>query len=142
MRRLGCAIGLALTLGLAAAPAWGLEPGLALTQYLHRIWQTSPGLKSATIFSILQSSDGRLWLGTQSGLVRFDGVNFSPLEQASLEQANAGQAGLEQANAGQGGQGDRGFVDRCHAGRSATTGCGWGRRDRDWSAFEIKRPRG
>ncbi|HWB97142.1 MAG TPA: two-component regulator propeller domain-containing protein, partial [Bryobacteraceae bacterium] len=32
-----------------------------------------------TIYAIAQTQDGYLWLGTQSGLVRFDGVRFSPV---------------------------------------------------------------
>ena len=35
------------------------------------------GLPQATIFSIQQTHDGYLWLGTQRGLVRFDGVRFT-----------------------------------------------------------------
>ncbi len=38
------------------------------------------GLPESSIFSILQTRDGYLWLGTQTGLVRFDGVRFTPLE--------------------------------------------------------------
>jgi ligand-binding sensor domain-containing protein/anti-sigma regulatory factor (Ser/Thr protein kinase) len=65
---------------LAAASAYGLEPNRTLTQYVHRIWQVQQGLPDASIYSILQSRDGYLWLGTQSGVVRFDGVRFRPLE--------------------------------------------------------------
>ena len=37
------------------------------------------GLPEATIYSIGQTTDGFLWLGTQRGVVRFDGVRFTPL---------------------------------------------------------------
>src|SRR5258706_1635697 len=56
--------------------AAGLEPGRTLTQALQRIWQAPQGLPEATIYSIRQTQDGYLWLGTQTGLVRFDGVRF------------------------------------------------------------------
>jgi ligand-binding sensor domain-containing protein len=63
---------------LLSFPALGLDPSRSLTQYIHRIQQMQQGLPQATIFSILQSHDGYLWLGTQRGLVRFDGVRFTP----------------------------------------------------------------
>src|SRR5580692_4104993 len=63
---------------LLALPALSLDPSRSLTQYIHRIQQMQQGLPQATIFSILQSHDGYLWLGTQRGLVRFDGVRFTP----------------------------------------------------------------
>lgn len=68
-----------LALGLCL-PAFGLDPSRSLTQYLHRIQQIQQGLPQATIYSILQSQDGYLWLGTQRGLVRFDGVRFTQFE--------------------------------------------------------------
>jgi ligand-binding sensor domain-containing protein/two-component sensor histidine kinase len=61
---------------LFAPPAFSLDPGRSLTQYIHRIQQIQ-GLPQATIFSIAQTHDGYLWLGTQRGLVRFDGVRFT-----------------------------------------------------------------
>jgi ligand-binding sensor domain-containing protein/signal transduction histidine kinase len=63
---------------LAVVPAAALEPGRRLTQYLQRIWQTRQGLPQASIVAIHQTRDGYLWLGTTEGLVRFDGVRFTP----------------------------------------------------------------
>lgn len=61
-------------------PAFGLDPSRTLTQYAHRIWQAQQGLPEGTIYSILQTHDGYLWLGTQAGLIRFDGVRFETFE--------------------------------------------------------------
>jgi ligand-binding sensor domain-containing protein/signal transduction histidine kinase len=59
------------------SPVAALEPDRALTQAFHRIWQPNQGgLPEATIYRIRQTTDGYLWLGTQSGLARFDGVRF------------------------------------------------------------------
>jgi len=65
---------------LAAIPVLGLDPSRTLTQYGHRIWQAQQGLPQGTIYSILQTHEGYLWLGTQTGLIRFDGVRFELLE--------------------------------------------------------------
>jgi ligand-binding sensor domain-containing protein len=67
----------ALLAMLAATHALCLDSNRSLTQYMHRIWQTPQGLPPATIRSIIQSKDGYMWLGTDRGLVRFDGVRFT-----------------------------------------------------------------
>ncbi len=59
-------------------PAAALSPGRSLTQAQHRIWQVPQGLPRASVYAVAQSHDGYLWLGTDDGLVRFDGVRFSP----------------------------------------------------------------
>ena len=68
----------------ALAPVYGLDPALALTQYIHRIWQVTQGLPQAAIYSIWQTHDGYLWLGTQTGLVRFDGVRFTSFDSPNV----------------------------------------------------------
>ena len=45
---------------------------------LVRAWQTEDGLPSDTVRAIAQTPDGFLWLGTEAGLARFDGVRFVP----------------------------------------------------------------
>jgi ligand-binding sensor domain-containing protein/signal transduction histidine kinase len=57
----------------------GLDPNKSLTQYIHRVWYQEEGLLDPTIYAILQTHDGYLWLGTQNGLVRFDGERFRPV---------------------------------------------------------------
>jgi signal transduction histidine kinase/ligand-binding sensor domain-containing protein len=48
-----------------------------LTQYGHTAWHVQDGLFNSPN-SIAQTNDGYLWLGTDTGLVRFDGVRFVP----------------------------------------------------------------
>lgn len=69
----------AALLTLATASAQALNPDLALTQYSHRVWmsdQQEQGLPQNSVFSVVQTRDGYLWLATQEGLVRFDGARF------------------------------------------------------------------
>jgi signal transduction histidine kinase/ligand-binding sensor domain-containing protein len=61
---------------LLVPAVFGLDPEKRLTQYAHRIWGQEEGLFQPTIYSILQTKDGFLWLGTQDSLIRFDGMRF------------------------------------------------------------------
>ena len=57
--------------------AAALDPSLDLTQLAHTAWTARDGLKGS-VRSIVQTPDGYLWIGTEFGLVRFDGVRFIP----------------------------------------------------------------
>lgn len=59
------------------APA--LNPSLDVSQYAHTAWTYRNGFMQGAVNAIAQTSDGYLWLGTQSGVVRFDGVRAVPL---------------------------------------------------------------
>lgn len=65
---------------MSAWPALALDPNRAVTQYIHRIWQTQQGVPPGTIQGLWMTHDGYLWLGTQTGLLRFDGVEFRTAE--------------------------------------------------------------
>ena len=54
--------------------AFALDPSLDISQYAHTPWKTGEGFSKGIIFSIAQTPDGYLWLGTEYGLLRFDGV--------------------------------------------------------------------
>jgi len=60
----------------AAAAALALDPSRALTQARLSVWTSDAGLPQNTVDAIVQTRDGYLWLGTEEGLVRFDGVRF------------------------------------------------------------------
>lgn len=64
-----------------AIPSLALAPDRELTQYVHRIWQTQQGLPDGAIMRIIQDPTGYLWLATEAGLYRFDGVRFAPVER-------------------------------------------------------------
>ena len=66
-----------LVTALLCAPAWGLDPRLALTQFGHDVWTTSNGLPNDSVRAIAQTADRYLWFATVGGLARFDGMNFT-----------------------------------------------------------------
>src|SRR5467141_334001 len=69
-----------LATGLAliclAGEARALDPNHTLPQYLREQWTTDNNFPGGAIDAITQTADGYLWMGTEKGLVRFDGVNF------------------------------------------------------------------
>jgi signal transduction histidine kinase/ligand-binding sensor domain-containing protein len=52
---------------------WALDPALDASQYAHTAWKIRDGFPKGIINSIAQTPDGYLWLGTEFGLVLFDG---------------------------------------------------------------------
>lgn len=69
--------------------ARSLDPKRAITQYVHDTWTTDNGLPQNTVESIIQSRDGYLWLGTQEGLVRFDGLHFTIYDRTTFPELMA-----------------------------------------------------
>ena len=60
---------------LATRPyAFALDPSLDVSQYAHTSWRIRDGFTTGIVTSFAQTPDGYLWLGTELGLVRFDGV--------------------------------------------------------------------
>jgi ligand-binding sensor domain-containing protein/signal transduction histidine kinase len=53
-----------------------------VSQYIHDSWGIERGWPGGSITGIVQTSDGYLWIGTDKGLVRFDGLNFHQFERA------------------------------------------------------------
>lgn len=60
----------------AQAEPQGLDPTKELSQYTHEVWLRKQGMPQNSARAILQTSDGYLWIGTEEGLARFDGVRF------------------------------------------------------------------
>jgi len=46
------------------------------TQYVPTVWQTEQGLPANSVNAMAQDREGYLWLATNAGLARFDGVRF------------------------------------------------------------------
>src|SRR5579884_1956552 len=69
---------LSISLLFGAPPVRALEPSLDLSQYAHTSWTTQDGSLKSGVRCITQTADGYLWLGTEFGLLRFDGIRFVP----------------------------------------------------------------
>jgi signal transduction histidine kinase len=63
---------------VCCAVAFAQNPSLDVNQYAHTAWRVSEGFAKGVIRSIAQTPDGYLWVGTDSGLLRFDGVQAVP----------------------------------------------------------------
>jgi signal transduction histidine kinase/ligand-binding sensor domain-containing protein len=59
-----------------------------MTQFSHQSWGPADGIDR--VYSIAQTKDGYLWLGTGRGLMRFDGVQFTRLEATEGQLAPMG----------------------------------------------------
>ena len=55
-----------------------LDPNLKISQYARTAWLIQDGYLRGAARAIAQTSDGYLWIGTESGLFRFDGARFQP----------------------------------------------------------------
>src|SRR5215468_10158705 len=63
-----------------------LNPALDVSQYAHTSWKVRDGFTKGAVTSIAQTPDGYLWLGTEYGLVRFDGVRAVPWQPPAGQQ--------------------------------------------------------
>ena len=71
----------ALLLLLAGTRTLALDPTRHLKEFGHQVWLTENGLPQNTVQAIVQTQDGYLWIGTQEGLARFDGLNFTVFDK-------------------------------------------------------------
>jgi diguanylate cyclase (GGDEF)-like protein len=75
------AILLIASLDLSGHHAQALDPAKLLSQYTHQAWKADEGLPQSYVKAIAQTKDGYLWLGTEGGLARFDGVRFTVFDE-------------------------------------------------------------
>lgn len=81
-RRGGSLLAWMLVLCACSAPLRAsLDPNKPIRQYIHQGWQSAQGLPQNSVLAIAQTPDGYLWLGTEEGLVRFDGIHFTLLDK-------------------------------------------------------------
>jgi signal transduction histidine kinase/ligand-binding sensor domain-containing protein len=87
--------------------------------YALTVWSNSAGLPSHTVQAITQDREGYLWLGTEGGLVRFNGLQFEPWDAAARPLSGDSVAALITARDGSVWVGfiDSGGVSRIKDGR-------------------------
>jgi len=68
--------------------ARALDPDRLPSQYVRERWTTETGFPGGGVNGIAQTADGYLWIGTDRGLIRFDGFNFRPVSFASIATAS------------------------------------------------------
>jgi ligand-binding sensor domain-containing protein len=71
-------------LAVSVRPATAdLSPEKPIRQYARTIWEASAGLPQNSVQALLQTRDGYVWLGTEEGLVRFDGERFEVFNRST-----------------------------------------------------------
>lgn len=62
---------------LLPQPARALDPGKSFHHYVRDSWSVQEGMPQISAVAIAQTSDGYIWVATQAGVARFDGVGFT-----------------------------------------------------------------
>lgn len=72
----------AALLALACAPpALALDPNERFHDYVRENWSSENGLPQVSALTITQDGIGYIWVGTQNGIARFDGVRFGVFDR-------------------------------------------------------------
>jgi signal transduction histidine kinase/ligand-binding sensor domain-containing protein len=72
-----------LVLVCCASLVQALDPNRILSQYMREHWGSEKGFTGGSVTALAQTSDGYLWIGTDRGLIRFDGLSFRAFPLAS-----------------------------------------------------------
>ncbi|MFN7986747.1 MAG: two-component regulator propeller domain-containing protein [Thermoanaerobaculia bacterium] len=81
---------LAVALLLRAPEARAFDPARPLAQATLDSWEAGQGLPQNTVQAIAQTPDGYLWVGTQEGLARFDGSQFTLFDRRTTPELAVG----------------------------------------------------
>jgi hypothetical protein len=63
-----------------AAPARALDPAKHIMQYAHTAWRTQDGAFNSAPWTIVQTPDGYMWIGTSDGVPQFGVGVLKPRE--------------------------------------------------------------
>ena len=69
-----------------SSTALSLDSRRELAQLNHEVWLTENGLPQNTVHSIAQTPNGYVWIGTEEGLARFDGIRFTVFDKQNTPQ--------------------------------------------------------
>ena len=56
-----------------------------MSEYVRDRWDAQKGFPGGPVYAIAQTPDGYLWLGTEKGLVRFDGLTFQLFDHTNSD---------------------------------------------------------
>src|SRR5215472_9571637 len=76
---------LACVLRACCPCASALDPSLDVSQYAHTAWKIREGFTKGAVQAMAQTPDGYLWLASDFGLLRFDGVRTVPWQPPAGE---------------------------------------------------------
>jgi ligand-binding sensor domain-containing protein len=65
--------------------AYAIDPHRTISQYVRERWGPDNGFPKGPVYAINQTPDGYLWIGTERGLVRFDGRRFVLMQSGNPE---------------------------------------------------------
>ncbi len=71
-----------LTMVCFAASANALSSKKAISEFIRDRWDAGAGFPGGRVNAFAQTPDGYLWIATEKGLVRFDGLNFVLIEHS------------------------------------------------------------
>ena len=63
-----------------------LDKQRELAEFSRETWMTENGLPQNTVHDIAQTLDGYIWIATEEGLARFDGLNFTIFDKQNTPQ--------------------------------------------------------
>lgn len=69
--------------------SFALDANKTIPQYVHDIYAGQHGLPQNTILGLVQTPDGYIWVATQEGLARFDGVRFTVFDTRNTPELKA-----------------------------------------------------
>ena len=75
---------------LSALPGHALEPNKRFQDYVASNWSVEQGLPQLSVTALAQDSVGYVWMGTQAGLARFDGIRFTTFDGHTWPGLNSG----------------------------------------------------
>src|SRR6185437_1407758 len=62
---------------------FALDPSRSLREYIVTRWGSRESFPAGAINAIAQTPDGYLWIGTENGLVCYDGISFRLIDHAN-----------------------------------------------------------
>lgn len=77
---------LLLTVLIGGSQAQALDPTRDLFHFSQETWLTENGLPQNTIHGITQGREGYIWIATEEGLARFDGIRFAVFDKQNTPQ--------------------------------------------------------